>query len=805
MRSHRFTRTAALAGAFGIAGAISLLALGQPAPRPGETPVPVERGSEIPFVPPDARAVATPSAPGAWGGPRTGREPTLSDRVVKYEIAATLDPKAHTVDGQERLTWRNRSDRRVSSIFVHLYLNAFESNGSTFFTERRESGFSFRSNAKMEKGEWGHIELLKVQQDGRDVPWTFVHPDGGPDSDHTVARLDLPTPVAPGGSATVDITFRDQLPRVIARAGWFGPFHMVAQWFPKIGVLELPGERGATAPRWNVHEFHLHSEFYADWGEYDVRITVPEGYRVAAAGEEQGPPVARDGLVTRRFVQGDIHDFAWMATSNFAPPLEGSVDVLGGQHVTVRVFYPPEYRASAAPTLRATIDSIKWFSQTLGPYPYRTSTCIIPPYNASEAGGMEYQTIFTSIGSRTVEPNTTMAGLIDFVTIHEFGHGYFYGLLASNEFEEPLLDEGLNEYWDMRMMRARGQNLYLTTPFLKKLGISPSTSWFVTQRLSGALDPHPADPIGENAWNRLSTSSYGQVYSRTATLFHDLEESLGRDVIERAFKAYYQRWRFRHPSVADLREVLEEVSGLPAVIERVFRQNVYGVEAVDDRVADLTSDEEIPQPGTRQENGKWIEETTETLALRIDQERKKWRKEHPDAKHGQGPFPYRTLVTVRRDGAQVPQTLVGALAAGAFTLARKISERVLLESQADRAQLAAALVAAVLFVLVHATIEAGRAQLASDDRLRSGWHAWGLGVRLTVRRPLAVLGRYLGTTLLAWLIAAAFLAGRIRIAGSSLPPLACAFLVAQLGVAAIGWGRAARLAALIAISRRPGY
>jgi hypothetical protein len=153
----------------------------------------------------------------------------------------------------------------------------------------------------------------------------------------------------------------------------------------------------------------------------------------------------------------------------------------------------------------------------------------------------------------------------------------------------------------------------------------------------------------------------------------------------------------------------------------------------------------------------------------------------------------------------VPLAAVAALAAGAFALARKIGERALLESQADRARLAAALVAAVVFVLVHATIEAGRAQLASDEHLRSGWRAWLLGVRHTVRRPLAVLGRYLGTTLLAWLVAAAFLATRIRIAGSSLPLLACAFLVAQLGVAALGWGRAARLAALIAIARRPGY
>ena len=202
-------------------------------------------------------------------------------------------------------------------------------------------------------------------------------------------------------------------------------------------MLELAGERGATSPRWNVHEFHLHSEFYADWGEYDVRMTVPKTFQVASAGEEQGAPVGKGDLVTHHFVQGDIHDFAWMAADDFAPPLEGAYDGPGSPHVKVKVFYPPEYKASAERSLQATIDSIRYFSTTLGPYPYRTSTCIVPPYNAGEAGGMEYQTIFTGDGVLDPAPDTLGAALVDFVVIHEFGHGYFYGLLASNEFEEP--------------------------------------------------------------------------------------------------------------------------------------------------------------------------------------------------------------------------------------------------------------------------------------------------------------------------------------------------------------------------------
>jgi hypothetical protein len=631
-------------------------ALSAIAPAPGLAPAPAD---DVPLASPHAAAVRTPSAPNAWGGPRTGREPVLSDRVVRYDLEATLDPKKHTIAGKEKLTWRNRSDRPVKHLYLHLYLNAFEGPGSTFFTEQRQRGMKFRSDVEVKNGEWGHIALGKVAQGGAPVPWTFVHPDDGPATDHTVVRFDLPEAVPPGGTTAVDVDFEDQLPRVIARSGWFGAFHMVAQWFPKVGVLELAGERGATGPRWNVHEFHLHSEYYADFGEYDVKITVPKDYQVASAGEEMGAPVEHDGLTTHHFYQGDIHDFAWVASNDYAPPLVGSYDGPGSPHVTVKVFYPPEYAATAGPALKATIDSIGWFSRTLGPYPYKTSTCIVPPFNAREAGGMEYQTLFTSEGLADVRPDTINAAIVDFVTIHEFGHGYFYGLLASNEFEEPLLDEGLNEYWDGRMLQARRQEVHLTTPFFKGLGVDPRMTLFAFERL-GAIDPHPGDPISENSWDRLSSTTYGQVYSRTTTVMHDLEERLGKEVIERGFRAYYARWHFRHPSIADLKESLAEAAPAAAdkrVIDQVFDENVYGVHAVDDRIEGLISEEDTPLPGTTFKDGKWVESTREDVDKLIENKRAEWKKANPDAKHG-GPFPFRTIVTVKRDGASVPETLV---------------------------------------------------------------------------------------------------------------------------------------------------
>ncbi|MES2320942.1 MAG: M1 family metallopeptidase [Pseudomonadota bacterium] len=625
------------------------------------TPIPDPMADErIPFVGANASAVTMPSAPDAWGGPRTGAEATLSDRVVSYEIDATLDPVRHTVDGKQKLTWRNRSGVEVRNVYLHLYMNAFESASTTFFTEQRRGG-GFRSGVDTKDGQWGHIALRKVTQGGQPVTWAFVHPDNGPASDHTVVRIDLPHAVAAGASTTLDIDFLTQLPRVIARTGYFGSFHLVGQWFPKIGVLELAGERGATAPRWNVHEFHQQSEFYADFGSFDVRLTAPKDYVIGATGELQGAPVEKNGMLTHRYVQGDVHDFAWTADNRSAPPLQETWTGAGSPAVTVKVLYPPDMAASAAPAMKAAKDSLSYFSQHLGPYPYKTLTVVIPPHNAQEAGGMEYPTFITAGGYETVAPGTLNQYELDSVTIHEFGHGYFYGILASNEFEEPILDEGLNEYWNHRMLRDRKQDVHPTTPFLKALGFAPAFKTFDAVR-TGTPREEPADALGQNAWGRLQ--GVGPVYSRTATMMRDLEARLGKDTMDRAFKEYYKRWKFRHPGTADLRETLAEVSGQRAMIETLFDQQVYATGKVDDRVHSLTSAAEEPQRGTAQVNGKWIEETEKALDKRIEAIREKWDKDHPDAKKGTGPFPFRTSVVLRRRGVAVPQTLVVKFADG---------------------------------------------------------------------------------------------------------------------------------------------
>ncbi|MGY3040479.1 hypothetical protein ACVWWQ_002102 [Rhodanobacter sp. TND4EL1] len=615
--------------------------------------------ADIPFVSADAANFQVPSAPDAWGGPRGDHPATLSDQVVSYTIEATLDPTTHTVDAKQTMTWRNRSNQPVSKIYLHLYLNAFEGPGSTFFTERRMfsgSGHS-RGNASLKKGEWGYIELHKVQQGGQDVSWRFVHPDGGPKTDHTVVELDLPQAVPAQGTLSLDIDFHDQLPRVVERTGWFGDFHLVGQWFPKIAVLELAGERGATAPRWNAHEFHFQSEFYADYGNYDVKLTVPKGYTVGAVGEEQGTPVPDGDKVTHHFVQTDVEDFAWVAAPGYKVQ-HTTWNGPGSPKVDVQVIYPPEYEASAQPVLKASTDSLTYFSDTLGPYPYRTVTAVVPPYNADEAGGMEYPTFFTAEGYNKITPDTLSQYGIDFVTIHEFGHGYFMGILGSNEFEEPMLDEGMNEYWDDRMLVDRKQDIWSTTPLLSWLGIAPRLNPFEAERNFGvAFIDTPSDSLDSNSWDRMSSNSYGSVYSRTAAAMRTLENLLGREAMGRAMKLYYERWKFRHPDAADLRDALAEGSGKPELVNAIFASQVYGTDKVDASVVSIENEEQVPRTGTDLRDGKRITLIAKDVDKQIDDARAAWKKSNKDAKYG-GPYPWLSTITVRRTGAALPRTVL---------------------------------------------------------------------------------------------------------------------------------------------------
>src|SRR5215472_14817531 len=180
-----------------------------------------------------------------------GAQP-VSPPTVQYMIQASLDPKAKTVEGKERLVWRNPSGDAVSELRFHLYLNAFKNNRTTFM--RESGGFVRAYRAGSKKEDWGSIDIPSIRTaEGADLgPGArFIQPDGNDPSDETVLSVPLPAPVPPHGSIALDIAFHAKLPKIFARTGYVRDYFLVGQWFPKIGVYETAGMRGRTTGGWN--------------------------------------------------------------------------------------------------------------------------------------------------------------------------------------------------------------------------------------------------------------------------------------------------------------------------------------------------------------------------------------------------------------------------------------------------------------------------------------------------------------------------------------------------------------------------
>src|SRR5262249_5521755 len=161
-----------------------------------------------------------------------------------------------------------------------------------------------------------------------------ISPDDGNPDDATVAEVPLETPVQPGETATIRMDWSSRIPRTFARTGVIGDFFFLAQWFPKIGVFQSDG--------WNAHQFHAPTEFFSDFGVYDVCITVPSGWIVGATGVERGRQDQPDGTTTHRYFAEDVHDFAWTTSPRFVERTE-TFDQAPLPTVKLRLLLQPEH------------------------------------------------------------------------------------------------------------------------------------------------------------------------------------------------------------------------------------------------------------------------------------------------------------------------------------------------------------------------------------------------------------------------------------------------------------------------------
>ncbi len=476
--------------------------------------------------------------------------PNRTTQVASYDIEARLDTDAKMVSGVEVITWRNTSKDTISELMFHTYLNAFKNSNSTFF---RESAFNegYNLGEYPAENEMGYIDITRmIVVDGEPLTQDlkYAQPDDGNAADQTVMSVKLPKKIMPGEQVKIQVSFLSKLPKILVRTGYErGDFYMVAQWFPKLGVYEPKGMRQRKKGGWNCHQFHYNSEFYADFGTYDVSITVPEKYKVGATGVETYEATTHDGTRIYKFHANDVIDFAWTAS----PRYNVITDTFNNKGI--KLLYMPEHGSETERYIDAIKHAMEYMEKNVGEYPYPQITIVDVPYYASRAGGMEYPMFITTNTFKNVPSGIRY---MESTVIHEFVHNYFMAVVATNEFEEAWLDEGITQFYEGQIMDEYYGEGSLVNFFGYKVNSSEHNRLSYTQSYNPAIAT-----IDNPVWKYPSYTYSTMAYDKASTMMQTLKGLMGEEHFNNAMKNYYSKFMFKHPSGRDfVASINEEVS-----------------------------------------------------------------------------------------------------------------------------------------------------------------------------------------------------------------------------------------------------
>ncbi|WP_044280987.1 M1 family metallopeptidase [Caldithrix abyssi] len=495
---------------------------------------------------------------------------------VHYKIDVTLNVLAKTYSGHERLTYINHSPDTLTYVWLHLYPNAYRNNNTPFARqqmEQRISQFYFSDSAAR-----GYLKLTALRSNGKQLSYSLKN------DAIDEAKIDLPLPLFPGDTITLEIDFEGKFPRVFSRMGtWDGYYFAATQWYPKMVVYDRLG--------WHPDSYLDLGEFYGEYGTFDVKITLPELFVIDATGMLKDD-VAEETFMrqladtTRYFLNLDkadrkqfiknwkhdrerqldlsktktvhfyaenVHDFAWFAGLHYM--------VLRKIHnggVLTNVLVHPESAYNWRHVPDYVKKTVSFYGKMVGPYQYPKASVVQGQLRAG--GGMEYPMI-TIISI----PHSDWENFLEMVVMHEVGHNWFMGMLGSDERASTFLDEGVNSFVELKYLEhyygkynlTNFKKLFFGLDILRDLG-----DWQLLQMAFGTKVSERTDlPLDLRA-EEYDRSNYGVInYQKGALMLLALEEYLTPPVFWKGMREYFARWNGKHPTVNDFFQTMEEVSG----------------------------------------------------------------------------------------------------------------------------------------------------------------------------------------------------------------------------------------------------
>ena len=496
---------------------------------------------------------------------------------VDIKIEVYLNDKNHTLSAFEEIVYHNNSDDTLHFIYIHLWPNAYQSTHTALGKQLLEEGntnlyFAYNKDK-------GYIDSLNFKENEKELQWEFYekHKD--------IAIVHLSEPLLPNRKTTISTPFKVKFPSSkISRMGHVGESYQVTQWYPKPAVYDKNG--------WHPIPYLNQGEFYSEYGEFDIKITLPKNYVVGATGdlingkeelkwlnerhkktldligstsnksiyEVLGDdilafPKSSREMKTLHYRQQNIHDFAWFADKRFNV-LKDSIQLPHSKKwvTTWLMFTNNEFELwkNATPYIN---DAIYYYSLWNGDYPYNQVTAVDGTISAG--GGMEYPNV-------TIIGESGNAKALERVIVHEVGHNWYYGILGSNERKNAWMDEGMNSFMENRYFYTKYPNHKLiNSPAINN---AFNLDEYSQRYLSDISYIIPASynvdqPIQLHSAEYTPLNYGAVVYSKTAIMFDYLKAYLGEDIFDACIKNYYETWKFKHPQPRDVQLAFEATSG----------------------------------------------------------------------------------------------------------------------------------------------------------------------------------------------------------------------------------------------------
>lgn len=487
---------------------------------------------------------------------------------VDYNINVTLDDNKHVLQGVISMKYVNNSPDPLSTIVLHLWPNAYKNTGTAFAKQQLENGDTeFHFSKEAEKGYIDNLDFTV-----NNIPASYQL-----DSNHIdIAYLQLNSTLQPGDSITIVTPFLVKIPYSFSRLGHVGKSYQLTQWYPKPAVYDRDG--------WHPMPYLDQGEFYSEFGDFEVSITLPKNYVVAASGDLQDQeeidwltekaemtakaptpmPTKRKPVFpnsdseqkTLHYKLQNAHDFAWFADPRYYVSKDSVVLERTGRTVTTWTMYTDTDWELWKKSNQYLQNAIKHYSNYLDDYPYNTATAVEGALSAG--AGMEYPTI-------TIIGRSGNARALETVIVHEVGHFWLYGVLATNERIYPWMDEGINSFYENRYFEDFHPDAKLVETF-KGLSKAFDLTDYERNYTSELFYLFPATKNQAQALGLPSeaytSSNYGSiVYGKGAMAMQHLRGSLGDSIFDMSMFEYAQRWKFKHPGPDDLRKILERNSG----------------------------------------------------------------------------------------------------------------------------------------------------------------------------------------------------------------------------------------------------